>query len=327
MIVRMAAIREMGQWNDASAAVALCEALRPATETKERSAIARSLMSMRGGDEIDAAIIQSLKTAPAQDKIELISILAKRSSRAAVPALFEETSSPDTADAAFNALGDLAMSEDLPLLLNKLVHLKIPAARPEAESAAAQALLKVKDLNERTRGLEQQLRLTSDVESCCSLLRLLPLCETGQALHEIQTALNDANPKVREAAVRALAEWPNATAWDSLMDVCQRNQNASERALAFNALVRLANEENSRATPALVERYRRLLAMSRSDDERKLLLSALAGAKHPEALSMALPLLADSGVRAEAEIAVKSIAEGIKLEYPKESAEALAHLK
>jgi ribosomal protein S20 len=44
-------------------------------------------------------------------------------------------------------------------------------------------------------------------------------------------------------------------------------------------------------------------------------------------LDLALPLLANSGVRAEAEIAVKKIAEAVKAQHPKAAQEALNRLQ
>jgi hypothetical protein len=53
----------------------------------------------------------------------------------------------------------------------------------------------------------------------------------------------------------------------------------------------------------------------------------LGGATQPAALDLALPLLANPGVRAEAEVAVRKIAEAIKAQHPKAAQEALKRLQ
>ena len=77
----------------------------------------------------------------------------------------------------------------------------------------------------------------------------------------------------------------------------------------------------------LVERYRQLLAGARSDADLRLILGALGGAAQPGALQLALPLLDNAGVRAEAEVAVKKIAEAIKAQHPQAAQEALKRLQ
>jgi hypothetical protein len=59
----------------------------------------------------------------------------------------------------------------------------------------------------------------------------------------------------------------------------------------------------------------------------RLILGALGGAAHPDALKLALPLLDKTGVHAEAEVAVKKIAESIKGQYPQAAEEALKRLQ
>ena len=97
--------------------------------------------------------------------------------------------------------------------------------------------------------------------------------------------------------------------------------------MALRGLVRLAADENAGPGPNLLERYRLLLAGARGDADLRLILGALGGAAQAGALDLALPLLSNSGVRAEAEVAVKKIAEAIKTRHPKAAEEALKRLQ
>ena len=171
------------------------------------------------------------------------------------------------------------------------------------------------------------LAQASDTETRCSLVRLLPVCADGPALAALKTACSSSEANLKDAAVRTLADWPDAAAWDMLAELYRQSANSAYQALALRALVRLAEDANAHPNSALFDRYRQLFSDARNDDDRKLILGALADAARPEALELVLPLLTNSVVRAEAELAVKRIAESIKTQHPKEAAEALQRLQ
>ena len=327
--VRLAAITAAGSLGNASSVPLLSKALANATSPEERQAAEAALGILGGGEPTDLAIIDELKRAAAETKSPLISVLAKRRNRVAVPALLNETGNPNPAvvKAAFQALGKLAAAEDLSVLLDKLVSLKVSDVRSEAESAVVQAILKVPDASRRSEAVCGMLDQAADAEVRCSLLRLLPSCGDAKALAALKAASASAEPRLRDTAIRALAEWPDSAAWDILAGIYRQPENDSHRALALRALVRLVGEENAHPDARLRDHYRQLLAGARSDEDRKLILSALAGVAHPEALQLALPLLSNSGVRAEAELAIKKIAESIKAQHPQAAQDALQRLK
>ena len=84
-------------------------------------------------------------------------------------------------------------------------------------------------------------------------------------------------------------------------------------------------EENARPNAKLIAHYRELLARRErrgpAPDSRRSRRAA-----YPEALQLALPLLDNAGVHAEAEAAVKKIAEAIKAQDPQAAEEALKRL-
>jgi HEAT repeat protein len=199
--------------------------------------------------------------------------------------------------------------------------------RAEAEGAAAQALARIDKPARRSALVCDVLGRAQSVDSHNTLLGLLPACGDATALAALKAADADSDPRIRDAAVRALADWPDASAWDALAGVYREPGSEALRGLALRGLVRLAGEENSHFDAKLVEHYRQLLAGAHSDADLRLILGALGGAAQPEALELALPLLDNSGVRAEAEVAVKKIAEAIKAQHPKAAQEALNRLQ
>jgi HEAT repeat protein len=313
LAVRMAAIEGLARTGEASAVGPLVAALSSESITpKERTAIERTLTVLPAGPDFDAALLHHLSKAgqPAA-RISLLNVAARRNSRGAFTGILEAAQSPDTAAAAFRALGDMAAAEDVPILLRKLLTLRVSEARSDAENAAAQALRKVPDPSRRAELVCGALDQARDPETRRSLLGLLPVCGDARALSVLSAACADPNAELQDAAIRALADWPDASAWEALAGIYRGSANEVHRVLSLNALVRLAEMGNARPDAGLMARYRELLENARTDDDRKLILSALSGAAHPEAVRLVEPLLANTAVREEAAVALRKITESL----------------
>jgi HEAT repeat protein len=326
--VRTAAVQALGQHGDATSVPALASALADAASAAERQAVERALLTLRGGTTTDAAIIEALKSEADKSKPSLMNALAMRRSRMAVPALLKEAESsvPTVARAAFQALGLLVVSKDLEALLNALTHLKAEAARAHAEIAISRALA---ELNNKTAGsklLRARLDATPDLAMRLSLMRLLPNVPDTAALEVLGAASVASDEEVADTALRALADWPDQDAWDLLEGIYRRNGAESYRVLALRGLVRLVRESNRPPDDAIILRYRRLFEGAKTDNDRKLILGALAGVAHPAALEMALSHLDRPGVRAEAALTVRTIAEALSEEHPEAAKAALERL-
>jgi hypothetical protein len=327
--VRRAAIFAVAKLGDASAVPLVAKMLQQAKSPKEVQDLELALRGFRGGAAIDEALVAELKQWPAEAKARLFSVFARRGSRAAVPALLAEAGGSDAASAraALQALGKMAAAEDLPPLLETLTSLKAADARADAELAVARAMAKITDASRRSEAICAALAKAPEIEARLSLLRLLPNAADASALAALKAATEDKEPLVRDGAIRALAAWPDASAFSALLAVYRRPENDAHRALALRAMARLAGEMNAKPDAALVDRYRQLLSGARSDNDIKLILSALAGAAHPDALELALPLASKPGVRAEAEQAVRKIAASVQAQHPKAAQAALERLK
>jgi hypothetical protein len=75
--------------------------------------------------------------------------------------------------------------------------------------------------------------------------------------------------------------------------------------------------KQSNAAPAeLKAQFQKALALARDANERKLVISALAGVQHEFALQMMSPLLDDPAVRAEAVQAAMTLARRLHQAFP-----------
>ena len=327
--VRRAAIGTLGRIGDTPCVPLLVGALDQSKDAEERRALESALISLRGGTQTDSALVAALQKSSGNTRANLVSALARRQGPAANVLLLAEAgqSDPGVAKAALRALSKTTTGVEAPLLLKLLTQTRDAEVRSEAEGAAAQALARMDDPASRSSLVREALSLAPSVDSRIALLELLPACGDASALAVLKAAATDSDTRIHDAVVRALADWPNATAWDALADIYRQPATESLRGLALRGLVRLVGEENAHPGAKLIEHYRQLLAGTHADADYRLILGALGGAAQPEALELALPLLDNSGLRAEAEVAVKRIAEAIKAQHPKAAQEALNRLQ
>jgi len=275
--------------------------------------------------EADTAVITAMNDATGEVKCNLIRVIAQRGKHSAVPVLLAVAGSADAAvvKAAYRALGELAVGEDAPMLLDKFIAQK----QPDAENAAAKALGKIVPPDRGAELLQSALSRAADKSARTALLRMFRYCSGPKALAALQAALQDKEVSVREAAARTLSDWPDPVVLDTLVAIYQKSEKPAFGVVALRGIVRLAQAANKQPSPALVVRYRQLLADARNDDDRRRVLGALGGCGDVGALELAVAQLATPNLRAEAEAAVKNIAELVRKKHPKEAKAALQQLK
>jgi HEAT repeat protein len=306
------------------------EAPRPSvlTNVEEAGVIVAAVAALREGSETDEAVLAQIKAAADPARAALVSSLAARRSPEVIAALFEEIDGTNAASAkaAFRVMAKAVTKETLFDLLTKFARLRNEPLQAQVETFVEQAVVTVEDAKARSESLRAVLAQTFQTPGRAGLVRILPLCADTNSLKVAIRCLYDPERPVRDSAVGSLAEWPDVTAWDALIGIHKSPREPGYRAVALRGLVRLASEQNAKPNLALVKRYGQLLTASKDDNERKLILGALGGAAHPEALKLAVGALNYPRVRAEAEAAIKRIADAIKEKHPEEAKLALNRL-
>jgi len=267
------------------------------------------------GSEADNALLAGMNETSGQTKCQIIRIIAERGNHNAMPVLLGATADSDrnVVQAAYRAIGELAEAGDVPMLLEKF---------PEA---AAKALARIAP-DAGAEFVQAALGRAKDNNARVALLGMFRYCPGTKALAALQSALQDRDASLREAAVRTLAEWPDPAVLDTLVTIYQNPEKPSLGVVALRGIVRLSQMANKQPTPALVERYRQLLAIARNDDDRRRVLGALGGCGHVGALELAVAQLNHPPLRAEAAAAVKNIAALVRKQHPKEAKAALQKL-
>jgi hypothetical protein len=117
---------------------------------------------------------------------------------------------------------------------------------------------------------------------------------------------------VQDAAIRALADWPNPTPRADLLETARNAKDLAPRVLALRGHIRMTGLEKYQSPQEAVKSLQAVLALASRPDEKKLVLGALPDFACPEALSLAESLLNDEDVHEEAQAAVDKIKESLE---------------
>ncbi len=321
--VRIAGLKAIGQLGDASSVPLLAERAAKTRGTEQKAA-QESLYRLRG-QAVDQAILQGVPSASSGVKVELIRAIGERNVAGAVETLLKTARGEDrkVRVESFKVLKVVAKPDDLPALVNLLLGVKSDSDRNEAERMIAAVAHKVEDPNRQAAAVLAILPNVKDVPNRASLLRVLGRIGDSSALPTLRTALTSREEEIRDAAIRALSEWPTAEPVPDLLKVAQTSENRVHKILALRGFVRLLGLANERSAEETIELYKKAMDLASDAPEKKRVLSGLASTKSLAALNMAAEYLDDLALHREAESAAVRIAQSIYGSYPQRTKEVL----
>lgn len=321
--VRVAALKALGELGDASSVALLAQAAAGARGAEQKAA-RESLYRLRGPG-INETILANIPSSEPAVKVELIRSTSERNIAAGVKTLLKTTQDSDRKVRleSFKALKTVAGRKDLPALVEVLIGVQSEADRREAEKTVAAVAHKVGEKDRRAEAVLAALPSAKEVKSRCSLLRVLGKIGDDSAVPTLRTALKDKDDKVKDAAIRALSDWPTAAPMADLLKIAQNSDNKIHRVLALRGFVRLIGLADARPAKETIDMYRQAISLASSAGEKKMVLSGLADVKSIGALQMAADYLKDKALQQEAEFAVVKIAEAIRGSHPQQSKDML----
>jgi HEAT repeat protein len=328
--VRVAAMTTIGTLGDAST-VDLLVQTAAATKGTEQKAAQDSLYRLRGAD-VDQAIIKKLADADStgspqaepKAKVELIRSCDQRNIMAAVPALEKAVKDADgqVRTESIKALRTVAGPQDLADLIN-LQLAASGADRTEIEKTVVAVARKIPADKNPAEKVLAALPAAKDLDARCSLMSVLGKIGDPAALPVLREAIADKEDKVKDAAVRALSDWPTAAPAADLLKIAQSSENQVQKTLALRGYVRLIGLESDKPAEEIIKMYQEAMTLAPNAAEKRMVLSGVGNAKSFEALQMAAGYLDDPELKQEAEAAVAKIAESTIQKRPQETKELL----
>jgi HEAT repeat protein len=324
--VRMEAIIALGNLGDESAVLPL--ASRAASSTgAERNAAREALVELRHGP-VTSALTGALTDASPEVRLEIIRALGDRGDNSAAAAILPlaRSENEDISSGSLQALGLLGGGSQAGELLKTIIQTTNDDLRSGAANALGLIYQRLESQHQRwdAQALGEALK-NAPAEA---RIALLPICsELAEApvRDSLRLAVNDSDPKIRDAAIEALSETRDAQLLPDLVKAATTSPEQRFRTLAIGGCVRITTREEgiNMTVEQKISVLKAILGTSLDAPEKKLILSGLSTIPDSQALALATPLLDDPSVRSEAAQAVIQIAASISPSQPAEAGDAL----
>jgi HEAT repeat protein len=314
--IRIAAIKALEKTGDETTVEFLAETAAK-SRGKEQDAARTSLWGLKGR-AADNAILALLEKQPGEDiQAEFVRAVGERRIFPAKTQVMKCTDSPSpkVRASALRAIKDIGTPSDIPGLLDLLYKTEDEQEKYGIENAIVGLAQKISRPTSRANAVKARLdpeNPEKDAKKRCVLYRVLGRIGDDSSLTLLRNALDDPNAEIVDAAVRALVNWPTATAGGDVFDIAKSSKNETHRVLALRAYIRMTGLEKYRSPKAAVKDLKKALKLASRPEEKKLILGVLPDFACPDALKLAATLLDDVGVESEAEVAIEKITEELK---------------
>jgi HEAT repeat protein len=306
--VRIAALEALSRVGSAaSAAILVKAAAENASGTQKAAAAALARIS---GPGADAAIAKAASDGDAKTRVVAINALAQRNDQSASSALLQYAADADPAvsTAACAALGKIGTDKELEGLIQLVLTQKTSGAVSALQAVASRA-------TDKAAAAQKLIALTKTAEpqQLASLYEILAVLGGKEALTATSIAAGSNNEQVKDAAIRALANWPDFSATTPLLVIAlDPHVTRVHNVLAVQGIARLV--KSSDKEPAAIRLKTAIAAIHAAarDEDKKLLLSALASVPDKAAGDAIIPFLSMPKYQQEAGLAGITLAETLR---------------
>ncbi len=280
------------------------------------------------GEGVDEAILDAVEAADRERQVALIRAISVRRIANAASALLSlaqlrEESVRVAALTALQAMADGELADELARLL--------AGTRPGAEREAAECAVwrSCSRIGDESKRIEPILNLldSQDAAGRAALLPALGRLGGVRAREVVDKASQDNDEDVRDAAVRALSNWPDASVAEQLLDLAQHADKESHRVWALRGYARVIARQGKEQPQLTADGLREVMQLAHRVEDKKLILSRVTAARVPDSLALTLSLIGDADLRTDAMEATVSLAEGMKESHPKEARAALERVQ
>lgn len=312
--IQAAALAGLGTLGNPAAVSVLLKAA--AASGKPQETARQSLQTLPGAD-IDQALLNALGEQDSKLRLEVIRALAARHVVAATPPLLRAAEDADAGvrNESLKTLGVVAPSEALSAVAALLVKTADNGTRNEAAGALVKIANRDQDFDHRAEPILKALGASTG-PARLALLGALGRIGGSNSLAAVRAAWQNDDEKVKEAAVRALAEWPDAAAAADLLAVAKEAARESHQVLAIRGYIRVCRIRTGRPEAETARLLAAGLEAAKRPDEKRQALGGLAEVRDLLALQAVLPCLSDNTLKEEAASAAVRIGRDIWNSHP-----------
>ena len=306
--VQLAALERLGQIGSAASIPVLFKtAVAGSSGAQKIAALALERIPDAGAG---AAIAKLAGEGDAGSRAVAINALAGRYDQTAAPALlkYAAESDPEVSAAACAGLAKLGTENELEGLIQLVLAGKTPCATAALQAVASRAT----DKTAAAQKLIAQAK-TAQPGQLAPIFDILAMLGGKEALVTVSTAAASSNADVKDAAIRALANWPDFLATQSLLVIATAPYTTRvHNVLAVQAVARLVKSSEKELAAARLKAALAAMNAAARDEERKLLLSAVASVPDRTAGEALKPFLSVPKYQKDAGLAALTLAEALR---------------
>jgi HEAT repeat protein len=307
--MRAAALLALGRTGDVST-IPLLLAAASDSEAEIVAAAQQAMVALPGND-IDAAVEAAFVSSEGSLRRNLIDVIGQRRIKSAAAALTPLTNDPDlpTRLAALRALGEVIDSQQLPVLIARLLPPGVPEERETVQQALRAVCRRAVDKDACARQLQNSLP-QFERDTKLFLIELLGTVGGSAARDTVIALARDAEETIQDAAIRELGRWRTPDVAPGLIDLARSAPQEKYRVRALRGYLRVIRQMDLPDTDKLTMFCQAMEDATRSE-ERLLAIETLGRISTPEALEEAVKRLEQEELRGGACAAAVAIAERI----------------
>jgi HEAT repeat protein len=306
--IQLAAIERLGQVGSSACIPALFKSALVDKSTTQKAVVAA--LARIPDPSASTALAALAEHGEPKSRIVAISALARRNDQTAAPALlnYAGEANPEVSAAACAALAKVGTDAELEGLIRLALAGKTPGAAAALQAVASRA----RDKSAAAQKLITFAK-TAPSQQMASLFEILALLGGSESLAVLSSSAGSSNAEVKDAATRALANWPDFPATTALLVIASDpSVTRVHNVLAAQGIARLVkSSDNVPAALRLKTAIAALHAAAR-DEDKKLVLSALASIPDRSAGEAIKPFLSITNYQQEAGLAAMTLAETLR---------------
>jgi HEAT repeat protein len=299
--VKLAAYKTAGQIGDTGCIMPLL-----ALANDKDHAIARKAVSILGlidnktVDPTLASMISDPELGPGA-----IAALTRRGCTSATDQIIKlvESGNVETKIAGWKAMSNLASDKYLDSLMKQIVRIRDSKVRVTATNAIKNICTNSGDRRKCFDSIEPYY---AKANTNLKTLILNIGATTGgvKAIATAKTALASSDAEIRIAALRALMEWQDSGAADTLLDIAKNAKTNKDKILAIRGYIQVTGKENPRTRVGM---YMKIAKLAESTDAKNQIISGLRILRQLDSLQALTTWFDDKSVKATAEQAALDI--------------------
>ncbi len=259
--------------------------------------------------DFDPALLQLLRKAEGDARIEIVGIIEERRMASAADLLMAmvRESQGKLRGAALKALRRTASENQV----RPLVDLLSSSADPGDSAVLAEtvaSLLGNTPQSSQIGYVSQSYRASADASRRARLVAGLRGVGGPEALSLLQEAMAARQPEIQRAAILSLSDWPDPAPLTDLLAFSRQGEtDASLRTLALRGCLRLISLPAGRSPAESVSVVKQVFELAPALEEKKAALAVLERFPSPEAVRMGQAAASDPALSAEATSALEHL--------------------